>query len=252
MNYKPYIIFHKTIYETCYKDLSANNFDKLTFFGVNSKIKKMVPKSYMDKIIIERNLPYYNPLWQHSGFCEDSVFLHVYKNPEMLLNDYDYVGFFQYDMIMENSLFDTIDTMLKNHQEPYKLFFYYHKENSYRHLDQVICLQGWQIILSIYNQTFSTHHTMELLISNDIPLYHCYVLPKDIFNKMMMFFEKVFPIIFELLGCDSRHLPYHLERCHGMFLLFQHIENHLPHWIKLPGLTHSDSLKDPWQQIRDA
>jgi hypothetical protein len=90
------------------------------------------------------------------------------------------------------------------------------------------------------------------LIMNDIPLYHTYVMPKDIFNKMMSFFEKVFPILFELLGCDTRHLPYHLERCHGIFLYFQEKEKHLIKLIQLPGLTHSDNLKDPWQQERDA
>ena len=252
MNYKPYIIFHKTIYEECYKDLSTHHFDKLSFFGVNSKIKKMVPSSYMDKIIIERNLPYYNPLWQHAGFCEDSVFLHVYKNPELLLDKYDYVGFFQYDMILENSLFETVDTMLKTYNGSSNLFFYYYKENSYRHLNQVIYLGGWEMIVNLYNKTFTTTHTIQELITNDIPLYHCYILPKDVFNKMMMFFEKAFPIIFELLGCDSRHLPYHLERCHGMFLFFQYTENHIPTWIQLPGLTHSDTLKDPWQKERDA
>ena len=237
-NYTLYIIFHKDIYETCYKQVNQCFIENLKFFAVNSKIPKQVPEKYMNQLVIERELPNYNPLLQMCNFCEDSVFLHCLKNPQLL--EKEYIGFFQYDMILENSLFETL-----NPREP--TLYYFYKENSYRHLDQCIMLRGWEIIVNIYNRIFKTNHTIDFVCANDIPLYHCYVLPREIFVKMMLFFEKVYPIIIELLGNEVRHLPYHFERCHGIFLLFQKVENHLV-WIQLPGITHSDTLKDTWQE----
>ena len=240
--YSLYIIFHKNIYEKCYKDLSSHNLEKLNFFAVNSKIQKEVPIKFMNQLIIERNLRNYNPLLQMCNFCEDSVFLHLLKNKELM--EKEYIGFFQYDMILQNSLFETIDNTLQENNQP--TLFYFYKENSYRHLDQCICLKGWEIIVNIYNSIFETNHTIEFVIQNDIPLYHTYVLPTHIFIKMMCFFEKVYVVLIELLGNETRHLPYHFERCHGIFLLFQKVEKHLA-WIQLPGITHSDTLKDTWQ-----
>jgi hypothetical protein len=245
LTYKLYIIFHKTLYEECYKKLSKKQFDQLTFFAVNSTIQKEVPEMCMNQIIIERNLPYYNPLWQHSNFCESSVFLHVYKN-EKLLNNYDYVGFFQYDMIIEPSVLETIETTLEKYKQN-NFFFYHFKENSNRHLDQAICLDGWSVILKLYNILFKTNHAIEQITSEDIPLYHAFVLPKHIFQKMMAFCEVAFPHIFEMLACGTKHLPYHLERLHGIFLICQKLEGHLPHWVHLEGIIHNDMLKDGWQ-----
>ena len=237
MNYQLYIIFHKDLYEKCYKDLSENYMTHIKFFAVNSKIQKNVPQKFMKQLIIERELQYYNPLLQMCNFCESSAFLHVYKNPQLL--EKEYIGFFQYDMILENSLFETFSP-----KEP--TLYYFYKENSYRHLNQCIGLLGWGIIIDIYNKIFDTSHTIEIVCQNDIPLYHCYILPRNIFIKMMAFFEKVHPIIIELLGNETRHLPYHFERCHGIFLYFQKVEKHLS-WIQLPGITHSNILKDTWQ-----
>ena len=235
-NYQLYVIFHKDIYSECYKNLDQSYIDNLKFFAVNSKIQKQVPEKFMKQLIIERELPNYNPLLQMCNFCEDSAFLHCFKNPHLLK---EYIGFFQYDMILQNSLFEALDAT-----EP--TLFYFYKENSYRHLNQCIGLRGWGIIVDIYNQIFHTKHTMDFVCANDIPLYHCFVLPRNIFLKMMGFFEKVYPIIIELLGNETKHLPYHFERCHGIFLLFQKIESHLA-WVQLSGITHSDTFKDSWQ-----
>ena len=241
MNYKFYTIFHKNLFKECYEKLSSEQFKKITFIAVNSKIKKEVPEEYIPQIIFERELQYYNPLWQHSNFCESSVFLHVYKNKE-LLNPYDYVGFFQYDMILNPEVFSIVEETDQNNY-----LFYQYAENSKRHLVQIIGLSGWSFILNMYNTIFSTNHTISKIVEEDIPLYHCYVLPKHIFEKMMLFCENVFPYLFELLGCETVHLPYHLERLHGIFLICQKLEGHLPHWIHLTGITHDNTLKDDWQ-----
>ena len=240
MKYHFYIIFHKNVYEECYKDLDEKYLENCTFFGVNSKIQKYVPDKLRTKVILERNLPYYNPLWQFAEFCENSTLLHVYKNPQLC--NYDYVGFFQYDMILTNSVFATIDSTLESGSRD--TVFYFLKENSYRHLDQIIHLQGWQKIVELYNNIFHTNHSLDFVLINDIVLLHCFLLPKSVFTRMMDFFEKAFPTMFELLGCEVRHLPFHLERMHGIFLLFQHQEGHISQFVPMPGLIHSNTLKD--------
>lgn len=240
MNYHFYIIFHKDVHEECYKNLDPKYLENCTFFGVNSTVQKRIPTRYQKKVIFERDLPYYNPLWQFADFCEDSTFLHVYKNER--LHSYNYVGFFQYDMVLPNSVFETIDEELKHGQT--NTVFYYHKENSYRHLNQVIGLQGWQHIVNIYNELFLTKHALYDVLLQDIAMYHCFLLPREIFRKMMLFFEKAFPSMFEMLGCKTRHLPFHLERMHGVFLILQQAEGHIAKMVQMPGLIHSDTLKD--------
>ena len=64
---------------------------------------------------------------------------------------------------------------------------------------------------------------------------------------MIIFCKIVFPHLFEMLNCETIHLPYHLERLHGIFLLCQKFEGHLPHWIQMPGIIHNETLKDSWQ-----
>lgn len=235
MSYCFYIIFHKILYNECYEKIDKSN---IKFIGVNSKIQKTIPDLLKNKIILENQFPYYNPLWQYCNFCEDSVFLHVYKN---VVEQYDYLGFFQYDMILSQELID----YFKCNMNPKNLFYIY-KENSFRHLIQVIGLEGWAVILNIYNRIHNTQFTMEDIIKNDIPLYHTFILHKDMFKKMMGFFEICMPYIFELLGCEIKHLPYHLERCHGIFLLLEHLQGNVE-FIKMPGVIHNDSLKDGWQ-----
>lgn len=239
MTYRFYVIFHKEIYETCYKDLDPTYLSSLTFMGVNAKIPKQIPDSLAKAVVFERDLPMYNPLWQYAKMCENSVLLHVFKHPEYM--NYDYIGFFQYDMILNNRVFSTIDSILQTGNT--STVFYFHKENSCRHLDQVIGLQGWQNIVDVYNSMFQTNHSLLSVLVEDIVLFHTFLLPKQIFVKLMTFFERAFPRMFELLGCEVQHLVFHLERMHGLFLLLQQMEGHVS-FVQMPDIVHSDSLKD--------
>lgn len=247
MSLQCYVIFHKTLYTECYENLDKSYIEKyIKFIGVNSKIHKTVPATLEPYVVLERTLPRYNPLYQYANFCESSVFYHVYENS--LMDPYTHVGFFQYDMIMTNQMFEIVLHLLETHPESNNLIFYHYKENSFRHLNQGVGLQGWSIIIKIYNQLFNSNHTIEEVSEADIPLYHCYILPKDVYTQMMYFMKLVFPYLFEFLNCDGRHLPYHMERCYGIFLQLYAKEKK---WIHLKGLTHSTTFKDNWQEVRD-
>jgi hypothetical protein len=248
-----YIIFHKFLTPIAYEKLSPHYLQKYCrFIGVNASIEKHVEPSFYPLLFEEQQLPNYNPFLQHNKFCESSVFIHTYRNAQLLLDPYEFVGFLQYDMVLEDKMFETIENTLKDLPNPEKKFFFHFAENSARHLLQVIDNEGWTVVIDMYNKFFSTNHTLEEVLNANIPLYHTYLIPKQIFRKMMGFAEMVIPHLFGMLGFDTHHMPYHLERLHGIFLALQTMDGHIDMWIRLPGLEHRNDLKDPWQEIENA
>lgn len=252
-SFRFYIIFHKFLSKKAYEKLNPYYIEKYCrFIGVNASIEKHVDPSFYPYLFEETQLPNYDPFLQHNKFCESSVFFHTYRNAQLLLDPYGFVGFLHYDMILENKFFETIEYVINTLPNPEKKLFFYFAENSARHLLQVIDSEGWTIIVDIYNKMFSTQHTLEELLHANIPLYHTYLVPKQIFKKMMMFAEKTSSRIFEMVNFNTHHLPYLLERSHGIFLTLQTMDGHLDTWIRLPGLEHNETLKDPWQEIENA
>jgi len=253
MSFRFYIIFHKFLTEVAYEKLNKIYLERYcNFVAVNTSIRdKQVPEPLKHLVFEERQLPNYNPFMQHNKFCESSVFFHVANNPEILLDPYEFVGFLQYDMVLENSLFQNIEAAIQTLENPQKILFVHFAENSRRHLDQAVGLDGWAAILDLYNRTFKTKHVMDSILQANIPLYHCYMIPKAIFKKMMKFAEKSIPLLFYMLGNDTRHLPYHIERSHGIFLVLQTLDGHLDRWIQMPGIEHRNGIKDPWQQANE-
>lgn len=272
-NAKPfriYCIYHKFLTEEAYKDLSECYVrDYVRFIGVNAQIKKTVPPSLKHYCFEERLLANYDPFLQFNRFCESSVFYHIYKNQELLLEPFEYVGCVQYDMVLQNSMFETIINELVKTNNQSNILFYHYIDNLSKHLfnpftvavtdpstnQQKIVVETmmyaeWSQIIQLYNTIFKTKHSIQDIYEKDFPLYHTFVLPKHIFQKMMFFASYAIPRIFEMLQFNTRHLPYHIERCHGLFLLFQKLEGHLPTWILLPGIDHRNDLKDPWQECQ--
>ena len=248
-----YIIFHKFLAKEAYEKLNPHYIQKYCrFIGVNRSIEKRVDDFFIPFIFEETQLPTYDPFLQFNKFCESSVFFHTVKNAPLLLNPFEFVGFLHYDMVLENEFFETIEYVLDTLPNPERKLFYYFAENSARHLLQGIDAGGWTILVELYNKMFLTTHTLDKVLNVNIPLYHTYLVPKQVFKRMMAFAEKGIPRIFEMLNFDTHHLPYHIERLHGIFLTLQTADGHLDMWIRLPGLEHKEGLKDPWQEIENA
>ena len=68
----------------------------------------------------------------------------------------------------------------------------------------------------------------------------------------MTFAEVVVPRLFELMGHDTRHLPFMLERMHGVFLTLRRMDGATGGWLELPGIVHEDGLKDAWEKTPTA
>jgi hypothetical protein len=82
------------------------------------------------------------------------------------------------------------------------------------------------------------------VIQNDIPLYNTFLIPSTIFQEMMEFTERAASLLFEMMGYSTDHLPYHLERLHGIFLLLKRLDGALPIWKEMPGISHNANLKE--------
>ena len=268
--FRIYCIYHKFLTDEAYRDLSGEYIqDYIRFIGVNAQIEKKVPEQLKKYCFEERILANYDPFLQFNRFCESSVFYHIYRNQPLLLEPFEYVGCVQYDMVLDNSMFEMIINVLEGNNYQSNILFYHYVDKAAKHLfnligrvvddpvtkQQVVKVDvmiqpHWEQIVAIYNTIFKTNHVLHTIADLEFPLYHTFLLHKHMFQKMMYFAGFAIPRIFELLNFSTRHLPYHIERCHGLFLLFQKLEGHLPIWIRLPGIEHRGDLKDPWQECQ--
>ena len=129
-----------------------------------------------------------------------------------------------------------------------QVFFAPYCEDARPQIQQVIPLEYWNMIVMCYNMIHGTHHTIFTVLDQEIPLYHTFVLHKELFHRMMCFAEVAVPRLFELLRFDTRHLPFMIERLHGVFLALQRIDGLTGEWLTLPGVVHEDRLKDNWEK----
>ncbi len=249
-NWKLYVIFHKFLTLEAYETLTDKDIeDHIRFVAVNASIQKLVPKRLTPFIMEERSLSWYNPFLQHNRFCESSVFFHAWKNPTVFLKETPYIGFIHYDMIVKKECLEFLDSEIQKAELEKKQVVFVHSALPARvHLEQVFTLEQWNSIVNIYNTVFGKSHTIYEVVDTEIPLYHTFVLHNGTFQRLMYFAEAAIPYMFELLGFDTKHLPYMIERLHGIFLALQKMDGYPSIWLPMPGLIHVDSLKDNWNK----
>jgi hypothetical protein len=242
------IIFHKFLLTECYEELSQEDIEEyISFVAVNGKIPKSVPYCYRSFLISESSLSWYNPYLQHNRFCESSVFFHAWRNPQVFLEQ-PYIGFFHYDMVLKKEALDfLIEHTTAAEAAGKQVVFAPYCLVGRDHIQQIISLNEWNLIVNTYNEMFGGNHTIHSVIDKELPLYHTFVLHRDLFQRMMSFAEIISPRLFEMLGFDTRHLPFMLERMHAVFLALQRLDGATGDWLPLPGVVHKDNLKDHWQ-----
>ena len=244
MSFTIYVIFHKFLVPECYETLSGEDIAKhLLFMAVNTTIPKEVPEALAAHVIRERELPWYNPFLQYNKYCESSAFFHVWKNPHLMATPY--IGFLHYDMILKKEALEFLEKEIAAATEP--LLFTQATLDARPHLTQIIGIKGWEEFVYLYNSIFKTHHTLQEILDTEIPLYHSFILHVKTFDRMMFFAEQAIPYMFEMLHCNTKHLPFMLERLHAIFLALDRLDTHT-RWIPLPGVIHADRLKDAWKK----
>ena len=239
-----YVIFHKFLVPECYETLSGEDISEhVRFMEVNAAIPKEIPNQLAHLtpyIIQERELTWYNPFLQHNRFCESSAFFHVWKNSHLID---DYTGFIHYDMLLKKEAIEFLKKEIAAATAP--LVFTQMTLVARPHLTQVIKLLDWEFLVQFYNILFEKRHRLDMILDKEIPLYHSFVLHISIFDRMMYFVEKAIPYLFEMLNYNTTHMPFMLERLHGVFLALDALEG--TKWIPLPGVIHQDRLKDTWK-----
>jgi hypothetical protein len=248
--FRLFVIYHKFLLEQCYETLKREELERhVRFLGVNAAVEKTVPPALADLTIQERQLAWYNPFLQHNRLCETSAFYHVWKNMAPLVPDScPYIGFFHYDMLLQAEALEQLrGGIAAAEARGEEVLFPQACLVARSHIDQLFPLRAWDVLVNIYNQMFGTQHSIFDVVDKEIPLYHSFVIHRNTFHRMMVFADLALGRLFELLNFETRHLPYQVERMHGIFLALQLLDGFVKEWIPLEGVIHKTELKDTWQ-----
>jgi GR25 family glycosyltransferase involved in LPS biosynthesis len=238
-----YNIWHNKLFDHCYKDLDSYSLNQITMFDVNESYEKIYSSDKNYKIIREYNLPYYNSLYQNTNYCQASAFYHIFKNN--LYFDNDYIGFIQYDMVLqENFIYDIEHKMNKTENDVY----FYSLLVSNKIDMPYICEPYTNSILEKYNSYFKTNHTHHSIKEQDIYFIclHTFVIPTTTYIKMMSWYCSILEWLHNnyINGIYTESMSEVTEQIFGLFLLLQIIENKN---IKL----HPLKLEHEWPKLHN-
>jgi len=216
-----FIVFHKHIFDECYKNIPQEILDKyFTFIAVNKNIQKIYSKKY--KVINEWELPIYDNTFQERGYNENSAIYHVYINN--LHKPYKSIGFFQYDMV-----FNTLKLGSLKKIYYYKIHdFNFCKWNEAKTLD---------FIIEDYEQFYKPFSK-----EKKYPLYNSFIIPVETYEKIMKWviqlYDKLYPWCIE--PPNKSHLG-HIGGIYERVMAYAIGQEDLEH-IPL-NITHNHGLK---------
>jgi len=228
--FKIFVTFHGAINESCYSELSPEEFSHFVFVAVNEKRPKTYPQDPKYKIIKEWELPIYDTELQRKGYNENSVIYHVYINK--LYGDSTRVGFCQYDMHFQRGSIDYVKrTMTPTSIHP-----------------MVMC--GWNVCEGTFSKNNEIDNFYELVSSMNeffpnakfskeggFPLANAFILPVNVLNTIMPWIIKITPKVYaDCQRCepaDWRRPGVYLE--HAMGIVLSSLYNEFRPW---PGVTH--------------
>jgi len=237
-----FIIFHKYINETCYKNIPDDILYKyFTFIAVNKSIAKTYPvNSKKYKIINEWDLLKHDPTFQMRGYHEQSVIYHIYANE--LHNMYDFIGFFQYDMMFNNNI---IDFLFKN-IDPAKMQYFplalY--DFDYCHYKTGCEPSTLDFVIADYEKFFNKKFNRAAAF----PLWNTFVLPKYIYTKIMPWITQLYSKLWP--WCVSPPNQSHYRHMGGIYerIMAYAISQEDLSFIKV-DVVHDHAYKDMTQTL---
>ena len=230
-----YVIFHKELYEnntSSFTEESKKQYIK--WVAVNEKITKSYPNWIPKECLIkEWEMKNHSPLYQMLNFYQNSTFLHLFWN-----KDYEkskYIGFGQYDMSIDSSEFEQIQSVLTNSENTvYGSFIY-----PFGVLFDPFSRSFWQDnFITPYNLYFGTQHTFQKLEPVPLFLLHTFIMPSWFFKHIMPFIEENIPQIMRGLAWDTRHLAGTLERVFALCICCGIVERKLQNILALKGIKN--------------
>lgn len=171
-----FVVFHKYIYDDCYKDIPQNILDTyFTFIAVNPEIEKHYTQGKY-RVINEWELPIYNPNLQKEGFNENSAIYHTYVNK--LHIGYDHIGFLQYDMVLPGNLIQLIEEGLE--KNPTSLGYCIYKDTY-----EFLVASNTKIIMDAVLEDYEIFYNKKFSADKLYPICNTYVITSEVFEMTM-------------------------------------------------------------------
>jgi len=229
-----FIVFHKTIFDECYKNIPQEVLEKyFTFIAVNENI----PKSYDSnkyKVINEWELPVFDSSFQERGYNENSAIYHVYANN--LHKPYDYIGFFQYDMDFNDNI---IEFLQRNITEKPVCF-------SFQRFDFNFCANttwGELNTLAVVIYDYEQYNKKKFLKHGEYPICNSFIIPTKNYENIMGWVSQLYGKLYP--WCIQPPNASHFGHIGGIYervMAFAIGEEHLP-YIQL-NVSHEHKYKN--------
>ena len=242
LNLKVFVVFHKIIYPELYIDLYGKQY--LTLYGVKETLNEKPPLD----VLYEKDMSIYEPIWQKLHYNEASALYHIYKN--RIHEQYDYVGFFQYDMVFSNDCFSVIEQSHCNDRTIFCVDFFdseniilSEQADIYKRVVNAWFIEG----LKSYNEFFGTNFTLHTLNTYKVPKLNSFIIHKRMFEKLMNWMSRHYVDnldLVELMRNKSISNPgYFIECCTGLFLCLQVVQGLAEYKVIDTFINHNETLK---------
>lgn len=232
--YKIFIVFHKYIFDECYKNVPDEILNKhFVFIAVNPAIKKEYTQNKYN-VINEWELPNFNKNLDNNILRENTAIYHVFANN--LHKDCDYIGFAQYDMMFNLDSFKNIDKLsLKSYlaciSEPMRAMKYSNDAN-----------QLVDYMIQSYINFFGNINIQENTL---YPLLNTYIISTSLFEKIMSWvistYDTFIPECLKYSSCQGENQYYiagFYERMMALAIAAENLES-----FKF-NITHDHNFKN--------
>ena len=229
-----FCIFHKSIVDECYSQLTDEELSYITFVAVNDTIPKEYSTTRPYKFIKEWELSQYTN-YHDDGIKEASVLFHVYRNK--LHEQYTWIGFCHYDMIFKKDSINNIinKTSLANINDFISLYDETYKKTMHRSWFQIY-------LLAIIERELPRYFELVLNRENNIPLFNTFIVHTHLFTKTIEFGEYMLPILYPICVNEPNRTDYGnfsctFERVFGIVLA------HLGNKIGELDIIHDSTIR---------
>lgn len=223
-----YNVWHHKLHSELINEVPEDQRHQLVLYGVNENIAKEIPnledpnfKGF--EILFEYKLPIYEPRWQARKYCQTTSMIHLYKNNIAIDKNLDYIGWTQYDFKINGNIFSRIQNDILNNPNK-KIIFHVLTlpiNNVLPNLNS-----WWGDVLTHYNEFFHKNFTWEEILQNPrisqrVPMTHTFVIPVQMFQKMMSWMTVYLEKIEETGYVYDISQAEYAERIHGLFLALE-------------------------------
>jgi hypothetical protein len=238
-----YIVFHSALYPENTEGFSTQEIqDTFVWVGVNSRIRKTTPLKMINyPFIYEYKMRLYNPMFQNNYYYQNSVFFHLYKNPQYLQSKF--IGFAQYDMKIERQ---SIPTKL---MDDYVYGYIPHTSDA---IWNFYDLEFWKTcFLDEYNKFYGYAHTMDNICKQSLFFYHTFIIPTSFFLHIMPFVEYETSVILKKLDNNTSHIAGTLERVFALCIACGLTEGRLKGSVIQGGIIHKQKEQRTSDSFRE-